>query len=260
MIIQRFAQALRQQDWFAVFVEILVVIVGLMLAFQLDRWWEQRGDRAQEVQYVERLIADVETDLEALHFAVELQTIRLEMAELLMAVVADPEEAIRRPVEFLGAVLQSSYLFTPIPTSHTFDDLRSTGNMRLLRDTDFKDLLHDYYGYEANQRQFQEIWFQWQFRHLELAAGVVSHDQENYIQDTWLYFGPDNIEEVREATMDGDALQASVERFLERQELIDWLPQMRAMQILQIKRNESMLEKAEAVLSELQAYRESIAP
>jgi len=27
--------------------EIIVVIVGLMLAFQLDRWWEQRGERAQ---------------------------------------------------------------------------------------------------------------------------------------------------------------------------------------------------------------------
>jgi hypothetical protein len=258
MIIKRFAQALRRQDWFAVFVEILVVIVGLMLAFQLDRWWEDRGDRAQEAQYVDRLIADVEADIEALEFAVELQNIRLEMAELLMAVAADPEEAMRRPVEFLGAVLQSSYLYTPIPTSHTFDDLRSTGNMRLLRDTDFKDLLHDYYGYEANQRQFQEIWFQWQLRHLELAAGVVSHEQETYIQDTWLYFGPDEIEQVRNASMDPDSVRASVGRFLGRQELIDWLPQMRSMQILQIRRNESMLEKAEAVLSELQDYRESI--
>lgn len=260
MIIKRMAQAFRNQDWFAVFVEILIVIVGLFLAFQLDRWWEQRGEQAQEAQYVERLIADVEADIRELEFAVELQNIRLDMAELLMAVVADPEEASRRPVEFLGAVLQSTYLYTPIPVSHTFDDLRSTGNMRLLRDTDFKDLLHDYYGYEANQRQFQEIWFQWQLRHLELAAGVVDHEQATYIQDTWLYFGPDDIEEVKQARIDESVIQESVARMLARQELIDWLPQTRGLQILQIRRNEAMLEKANAVLSELQAYLGSIRP
>lgn len=51
---------IRQHDWSAVVVEIIVVIVGLMLAFQMDRWWEQRGDRAQEAEYIARLIADVE--------------------------------------------------------------------------------------------------------------------------------------------------------------------------------------------------------
>ena len=38
---KRMGQAIRRQDWFAVFVEILVVIVGLMLAFQLEKGREQ---------------------------------------------------------------------------------------------------------------------------------------------------------------------------------------------------------------------------
>lgn len=258
MIIKRFAQALRRQDWFTVFVEILVVIVGLILAFQVDRWWEQRGDRALEAQYIERLIADIEADIEALQFAFDVQTVRLQMAELLMTVAADPEEASRRPVEFLGAVLQSSYLYTPIPTTHTFDDLQSTGNMRLLRNPDLKDLLHDYYGYDANQRQFQEIWFRWQFRHIELAAGILSHEQQTYIQDTWIYFGPEDLEEIRTLTVDSDALRASVERFLDRQALIDWLPQTRNMQLMQIRRNETLLEKTNAIRRELQENLDSI--
>ncbi len=258
MFIKRIALAFRRQDWSTVFVEILVVIVGLMLAFQLDRWWEQRGDSAQEAQYIERLIADIQADIKELEFAVELQTIRLEMAELLMAIAANAEEASLRPVEFLGAVSQSAYIYTPIPTSHTFDDLRSTGNMRLLSNADFKNLLHDYYGYEANQRQFQEIWFQWQLRHLELAAGIVSHEQETYIQDTWLFFDPKEMEEIGNSSVDSEVLQQSVALYLERQELIDWLPQTRSMQLLQIRRNKSMLEKAEAMLSELQAYLDSI--
>jgi hypothetical protein len=53
--------------------------------------------------------------------------------------------------------------------------------MRLLRNPDIKDLLRDYYGYAANQRQFEEIRFRWRCRHLELAAGILSHEQETYI-------------------------------------------------------------------------------
>ncbi|MDJ0812732.1 MAG: hypothetical protein QNJ23_03330 [Woeseiaceae bacterium] len=258
MIIKRMAQAIRRQDWFTVFVEILVVIVGLMLAFQLDRWWEQRGDRAQEAQYVARLIVDVQADIESLEYALELQSLRLDLATLLMDVVADPELAMRRPVEFLGAIVQSSYLYTPVLTAHTFEDLRSTGNMRLLRDPDIKNLLYDYYGYEADQRQFEAIWFPQELHHFKLAAGINSLEQERFIQDTWVFFRPDIMQEVRTADVDEDDLRATLDRFLSRQEFVDWLPQTRNMQQLQIRRNESILEKARSLQGRLTEYLASI--
>ncbi len=258
MIIRRIAQAIRRQDWSTVFVEILVVIVGLILAFQVDRWWEQRGDRAQEAQYVARLIVDVEADIESLNYAVELQSLRLELATLLMDVVADPELASRRPVEFLGAIVQSSYLYTPVLIAHTFEDLRSTGNMRLLRDPDIKNLLYDYYGYEADQRQFEAIWFPQELHHFKLAAGITSLEQERLIQDTWVFFRPDFMDEVRAAEVDEDELRKTVERFLAREEFINWVPQTRNMQQLQIRRNESILEKAKSLQGKLTEYLASI--
>ena len=209
------------------------------------------GEREQEADYIARLIVDVETDVEALQFAVELQTIRLDLADLLIAVAADPEVAARRPVEFLGAVLQSTYLYTPILTSHTFEDLRSTGNMGLLRSSQLKNLLYGYYGFDANQRQFQQVWFPKELRHLELAAGILSHEQAIYVQDTWMYFGPDDIEDVRAAQVDLGPVRAAAERFLARKELLDWLPQTRAMQLEQITWNTSILEKANELLDKL---------
>lgn len=95
MIIKRMARFIREHDWSAVIVEIIVVIVGLMLAFQLDRWWEQRGERVQEAEYVARLIADVESDLPNIEHAINLASLRKNMAELLMAVVDDPGAPLR---------------------------------------------------------------------------------------------------------------------------------------------------------------------
>jgi len=189
-----------------------------------------------------------------------LQTVRLEMADLLMDVVVDPEVATHRPVEFLGAVLQSTFLYTPILTTHTFEDLRSTGNMRLMRSSGIKDLLHDYYGYEANQRQFHAIWFPKEIHHLKIASGITSHEQDRFIQENWVFFRPQDMEQVRDAEYDLDSVRASVERFLGRQEFVDWLPQTRQMQLLQIRRNESILEKANALQEKLSEYLDSIEP
>lgn len=260
MIVKRLAHAIARQDWFAVFVEIFVVIVGLMLAFQLDRWWEAQGDRTQEAAYVERLISDIEIDIEALELSVELQTVRRDMADLLIAVAADPLAAEDRPVEFLGAILQSTFLYTPIPTAHTFEDLRSTGNMGLLQNPDIKHLLYDYHGYHANQRMFDAIWFEKELHHLKLASGISSHEQDRFIHDTWFYFGPEDIGDVREATYDLESVRTTVRRFLARREFLDWLPQTRIMQLEQIRRNESALGKANALHAALNDYLESIRP
>ena len=37
MMLKKIAASIRQHDWFAVGIEILVVMIGLMLAFRLDR-------------------------------------------------------------------------------------------------------------------------------------------------------------------------------------------------------------------------------
>ena len=69
---------------------------------------------------------------------------------------------------------------------------------------------------------------------------------------------PEEIEEVRAAKIDLDGVRATRDRFLARQDFIDWLPQTRAMQLEQVERNESILEKANAVSDALSEYLESL--
>ncbi len=90
-----------------------------------------------------------------------------------MDVSNDPAVATARPVEFLGAVSQAAFTYTPSLTSHTFADLRSTGNIRLLLDQEVKDALYDYYGFDANQRQFRPLQFSTHRARLERANSVL---------------------------------------------------------------------------------------
>jgi hypothetical protein len=58
-MLKRIASFIRQHDWFAVGIEILVVMIGLLLAFQLDRWRDDIADKQMERVYIDRLISDV---------------------------------------------------------------------------------------------------------------------------------------------------------------------------------------------------------
>ena len=53
MIFRRLAGYLRHDNWFTVIVELVIVVVGLFLAFQLDRWYEsQRSKSGLQAQLV----------------------------------------------------------------------------------------------------------------------------------------------------------------------------------------------------------------
>lgn len=48
MILARLTRAVREQNWFAVVLEFVIVVAGVLLAFQVTAWNEGRQDRAAE--------------------------------------------------------------------------------------------------------------------------------------------------------------------------------------------------------------------
>ena len=257
MLVRRLIDHFRRQDWFPVAVEMLVVVVGILLAFQIDRWWEQRGERMQEVEYVTRLINDIESDIPIIQRAIELAKLRKGMADLLMEVAERPAAAYENPIRFIVAVHQAAFTYSPNLTNHTFDDLRATGNLRLLRDPEVKKALFGYYDFDQDQNQYRPLQFMAESRHFELAAGVLSYDQARLIQDTWYVVGPGEIEGFDDSLLKTDELRATVQRFVNRDVLIDWLPEMRHLQNEQLLVNEDRLARASSVLNLLRDYSEN---
>jgi hypothetical protein len=233
-------------------------MIGLMLAFQLDRWRDDFADRKQERTDIDRLIADVEVDVPVIQYAIDLASLRLELVELLMAVAKDPAAAVERPAAFLGAVNQGSFTYTPVLTSHTFDNLRATGDLKLIRSDSVRNVMFEYYGFDASQRQYRPLQFDTEMHHFKLVAGVLSHEQERYVQDTWMIIGPDEIDAIRESAADLDGVMAAAERLRSRPDLVAWLPYLRQLQLEQIMVHEVRLENAHRVLETLHEYQGSL--
>ncbi|NNF58213.1 MAG: hypothetical protein HKN04_08215, partial [Rhodothermaceae bacterium] len=59
MILARLRRAIQEQNWFAVVLEIVIVVLGVVIGFQISAWGEARADRAQEQVYLQQLAADL---------------------------------------------------------------------------------------------------------------------------------------------------------------------------------------------------------
>ncbi len=66
MILSRLKHAIREQNWFAVVLEMLIVIVGVVVGFQITAWGQGRQDAAQEQAVLEELRVALESDFRVL--------------------------------------------------------------------------------------------------------------------------------------------------------------------------------------------------
>ena len=74
--------------------------------------------------------------------------------ERVLHAIRTGENTWSNPESFVLDLVQCTYLGTPTLSSVAFDELQSTGSMRLIEDSDFKRMLANYYEDFEQQSQF----------------------------------------------------------------------------------------------------------
>ena len=59
MILRRIASALKRQDWATVLIEFILVILGVLIALQVNNWNESRLERREETRYLTALAGEL---------------------------------------------------------------------------------------------------------------------------------------------------------------------------------------------------------
>ena len=147
MRITRLLKSGSRLQW--LFGETLVVVLGVLIALSLDDLWTERQERDLELQYLDRIIADVHADIEYVDNTIrDLWIRKLEVLDLVAPVVRGKEPVPEDPESFLRNVAlggMGGASSTRWVTSTTFDDLRSTGNLRLIRNAELRRKIARYY-------------------------------------------------------------------------------------------------------------------
>ena len=52
MLLRRVSSHVQSENWFAVFLDLIVVVVGLFIGLQIDTWWEGQKEARIEGVYL----------------------------------------------------------------------------------------------------------------------------------------------------------------------------------------------------------------
>lgn len=138
MILQRIARALRQQDWFTVMLEVIIVVGGIFVALQVDQWATERELDRRESAYLAALGEDLRAMLDSLEVEMADRNERREiMIRAFQALEAcDDSPAARADVQV--ALDQYQVGGRTLYVGATFDEMVATGALARLTDTSLK--------------------------------------------------------------------------------------------------------------------------
>ena len=238
--------------------EIVLIVVGILIALELNNWNEARAEEKVHLEYINQLIQSIEGDLEELTFSVELNSLRLGFAEFLFDLSANPDLIQNRGVEFMVALGGTTPAEPPL-FSDTFDELQSTGNLRLLG-SELKMQLFEYYQNDERSRQYsairQNLVIEWK---KELRR-VLSYEQERFLAENGIRsIFPAKLAQVQSMSFDEDSIFDALERFRNNLALVGLLPELRAGLKGWRDNQQARIEEAEELLLNMNEIKAQLA-
>jgi len=150
MILRRLTTAFRNQDWFTVVVETLIVVFGVFIGLQVNNWNAARHDRQLGETYTVRLIADLEKDLvsSTTMFNYYTQVLgSIEAADRLLS-GSGPD-----PRELVAAAYRASEFSSDPANRATWEQMVSAGHLGLLPSRANASRLSDYYKFQDSNEE-----------------------------------------------------------------------------------------------------------
>lgn len=150
MILQRFTKHITDQNWFAVWLDFFIVVIGVFVGIQVNNWNQERINQNKAYEQLILLNRDLTRDVEVLGELRDKIGRHAEGAQLILDSIGGLDtEAIELEKAFTELYLTWAYT----PQQPTYLGLRNGAQLDLLRDTDLRTSIVEYY--EISQTRFQ---------------------------------------------------------------------------------------------------------
>ncbi|MGJ8679481.1 DUF6090 family protein [Paraglaciecola sp.] len=143
MLLRKIAKHVKDQNWFAVVLDFIIVVMGILIAFQITNWNDTR--QSNEAEHV--LIGSFITEFSSLE---EVLKQRLERAEQLISNSADLIMLIRSKKEpqdhqaVKTLLMLATRYNAPVAMPTSFSDALQSGRVNSLRDKNLRIALNGY--------------------------------------------------------------------------------------------------------------------
>lgn len=143
MILRKFMQHIREQNWFAVGLDVLVVIVGIFLGLQVQAWYDGRVAIVEEARTIEYFIADLEKNNTTLLARNDYMNNQIAKGEIVLRALKEESLAEADRMDFEHGIIMAGRM-EPLTS---FLNSLNTENLNKIRDFRLRRILDSFVGY-----------------------------------------------------------------------------------------------------------------
>ena len=148
--------------WSDKLVDVLVVVLGITIAFWLSNWQEERKNSTSEQKYLAALQTDLAKDtVQLLEIAEDMDTIFFGIERMLR--LADKPEKADSVADYLSLI---NDIFVFFPEDYTYKSLQQSGDIGLIQNDSLLLVLSYLYDYYDYINMMNELAYEYQHRNL----------------------------------------------------------------------------------------------
>ncbi len=138
MILRRLSQSIKDQNWMAITIEFVLLVVGVFLGIQVANWNVERETNKKAVEATDKLIEDLRAESWRYQFLLEYHRDVRDAAEKTVGALSG--KAPLSNEEFLVNAYRASQYKQGASRRSTYDELVSTGSIALIKDTKLRNV------------------------------------------------------------------------------------------------------------------------
>ncbi len=144
MILNSVTKHVNDQNWFAVFLDLLIVVIGVFIGIQASDWNANRAGEKKAQVLINRLYGDVSNDNDVIAAILDYHAIVRNYA--VTAIDGFNGKKTVNDEQFVIAAYQASQISPPWAYRSTYNELLSTGHFDLIKSDELKGLILSYYS------------------------------------------------------------------------------------------------------------------
>lgn len=145
MILRRVIQHVKKQEWTAIWIDLVIVVVGVFIGIQVANWNEARLEAQRAQGFLERISSDLEKELASIDKSLEYVGRSLAYGEAALTWIEEGTLASGSAWQTVLAFFQASRIQPYSPVDTTYQEMRSDGELGLVRDIGLRAALTEYY-------------------------------------------------------------------------------------------------------------------
>jgi hypothetical protein len=152
--------------------EIVLVVIGILIALQINNWNEEQNEKKVELSYMQSILEDLNDDI---NIYKDFEKTNQEIYHLIDSIVPNIKSTERRSnISNLSYWVRNVTMKWLIihPVKRTFEQMKSSGHLRLIKDKNVSDAISVYYNSLTEFDGYNEAGMLWAAEYVK-AIGKI---------------------------------------------------------------------------------------